>query len=44
MCFELSICTVAEAKTLRREIKRIAADYDIEWQGELENLHAMDRF
>ncbi|WVQ99190.1 hypothetical protein IAU59_006322 [Kwoniella sp. CBS 9459] len=29
---------VAEAKTLRREISRIAADYDIEWRGELENL------
>ena len=29
---------VAEAKTLRREIIRIAADYDIEWKGELENL------
>ncbi|KAK8864178.1 hypothetical protein IAR55_001424 [Kwoniella newhampshirensis] len=29
---------VSEAKTLRREISRIAADYDIEWRGELENL------
>jgi hypothetical protein len=29
---------VAEAKTLRREISRIAADYDIEWKGDLENL------
>jgi hypothetical protein len=29
---------VAEAKTLRKEITRIAADYDIEWKGELENL------
>jgi hypothetical protein len=29
---------VAEAKTLRKEIIRIAADYDIEWKGELENL------
>ncbi|ORY21895.1 hypothetical protein BCR39DRAFT_488112 [Naematelia encephala] len=29
---------VAEAKTIRREIARIAADYDIEWKGELENL------
>ncbi|WVR07276.1 hypothetical protein IAU60_004317 [Kwoniella sp. DSM 27419] len=31
---------VAEAKTLRREISRIAADYDIEWRGELENLES----
>ncbi|WWC89585.1 uncharacterized protein L201_004510 [Kwoniella dendrophila CBS 6074] len=29
---------VSEAKTLRREITRIASDYDIEWKGELENL------
>lgn len=29
---------VAEAKTLRKEISRIAADYDIEWKGDLENL------
>jgi hypothetical protein len=29
---------VAEAKTLRKEIVRIAADYDIEWKGELESL------
>lgn len=29
---------VAEAKTLRKEIARIAADYDLEWKGELENL------
>lgn len=29
---------MAEAKTLRKEITRIAADYDIEWKGELENL------
>lgn len=29
---------VSEAKTLRKEIARIAADYDIEWKGELENL------
>ena len=32
--------SVAEAKTLRREIARIAKDYDIEWKGELENLAA----
>jgi hypothetical protein len=31
---------VSEAKTLRREIARIAKDYDIEWKGELENLAA----
>lgn len=30
--------SVAEAKTLRKEITRIAADYDIEWKGELEHL------
>lgn len=30
--------SVAEAKTLRREIARIASDYDLEWKGELENL------
>jgi hypothetical protein len=30
--------TVAEAKTLRGEIARIAADYDLEWKGQLENL------
>ncbi|WWC61627.1 uncharacterized protein I303_104211 [Kwoniella dejecticola CBS 10117] len=30
---------VSEAKTLRREITRIASDYDIEWKGELENLN-----
>lgn len=35
---------VAEAKTLRKEIKRIAADYDLEWQGELENLSNLDKF
>jgi len=29
---------VTEAKTLRKEIARIAADYDLEWKGELENL------
>lgn len=29
---------VAEAKALRKEIERIAADYDIEWRGELEGL------
>ncbi|ODN79718.1 hypothetical protein L202_03640 [Cryptococcus amylolentus CBS 6039] len=29
---------VSEAKTLRREIERIAADYDMEWRGELEGL------
>ncbi|WWC70428.1 uncharacterized protein I206_104379 [Kwoniella pini CBS 10737] len=29
---------VSEAKTLRKEINRIASDYDIEWKGELENL------
>ena len=29
---------MAEAKTLRKEIQRIASDYDIEWKGELENL------
>ena len=29
---------MAEAKTLRKEISRIAGDYDISWQGELENL------
>lgn len=29
---------MSEAKTLRKEIARIAADYDIEWKGELENL------
>ncbi|WVQ72759.1 hypothetical protein IAR50_002319 [Cryptococcus sp. DSM 104548] len=29
---------VSEAKTLRREIERIAADYDMEWKGELEGL------
>ena len=29
---------VAEAKTLRKEIIRIASDYDIEWKGELETL------
>ncbi|WRT66118.1 uncharacterized protein IL334_003071 [Kwoniella shivajii] len=29
---------VAEAKTLRKEISRIASDYDIEWRGELDNL------
>ncbi|KAK6910368.1 hypothetical protein I203_104400 [Kwoniella mangroviensis CBS 8507] len=28
---------VSEAKTLRREITRIASDYDIEWKGELES-------
>ena len=32
---------VAEAKTLRREISRIAADYDIEWKGDLENLETL---
>ena len=32
------LMTVAEAKTLRKEIARIAADYDLEWKGELENL------
>lgn len=30
--------SVAEAKTIRREITRIAKDYDLEWKGELENL------
>lgn len=29
---------VAEAKALRKEVERIAADYDIEWRGELEGL------
>ncbi|RSH80728.1 hypothetical protein EHS25_007064 [Saitozyma podzolica] len=29
---------VADAKSLRREISRIAADYDIEWKGELEHF------
>lgn len=29
---------MAEAKTLRQEIIKIAADYGIEWKGELENL------
>lgn len=29
---------MAEAKGIRKEIIRIAADYDIEWKGELENL------
>lgn len=29
---------VAEAKTLRKEIARVASDYDLEWKGELENL------
>ena len=33
---------VAEAKTIRKEIVRIAADYDIEWKGELENLMEQD--
>lgn len=33
---------VAEAKALRREIERIAADYDIEWRGELEGLEKID--
>ncbi|KIR55863.1 hypothetical protein I315_01745 [Cryptococcus gattii Ru294] len=33
---------VAEAKTLRKEIERIAADYDIEWRGELEGLEKID--
>ncbi len=32
--------TVAEAKTLRKEIQRIAADYDYDWQGQLQNLEA----
>lgn len=40
----LLIAPVAEAKTLRREIQRVAADYDIEWQGELENLQKMDKY
>lgn len=35
--------SVAEAKTLRKEIIRIAADYDIEWKGELENLASHPR-
>lgn len=35
---------MAEAKTLRKEIKRIAADYDLEWQGELENLASMSKY
>jgi hypothetical protein len=29
---------VSEAKSLRKEIARVAADYDLEWKGELENL------
>lgn len=33
---------VAEAKALRKEIERIAADYDIEWRGELEGLEKID--
>ncbi|WVW83634.1 hypothetical protein I302_105655 [Kwoniella bestiolae CBS 10118] len=34
---------VSEAKTLRREITRIASDYDIEWKGELENLNGSEK-
>ena len=34
----MPLTTVSEAKTLRREIIRIASDYDIEWKGELETL------
>ncbi|WVQ82273.1 hypothetical protein IAT38_004401 [Cryptococcus sp. DSM 104549] len=34
---------VAEAKALRKEIERIAADYDIEWKGELEGLEAVGK-
>lgn len=34
---------MSEAKTLRKEIARIAADYDIEWKGELENLASDSR-
>lgn len=30
--------SVAEAKKLRREITRIAADYDLEWKGDLEDI------
>ncbi len=33
---------MTEAKTLRKEIARIAADYDLEWKGELENLEETD--
>lgn len=32
---------MSEAKTLRKEIVRIASDYDIEWKGELENLSSL---
>ncbi|KAK4684650.1 hypothetical protein P7C73_g5521, partial [Tremellales sp. Uapishka_1] len=36
LMYWLTATTVSEAKTLRREISRIAADYDYEWKGELE--------
>ncbi|WVO16424.1 hypothetical protein L204_104100 [Cryptococcus depauperatus] len=34
---------VAEAKELRKEVERIARDYDIEWKGELEGLEGLDK-
>lgn len=33
---------VAEAKALRREIAKIAADYDYDWKGQLENLEDVE--
>lgn len=35
---QLTHLIVSEAKLLRREIIRVARDYDIEWKGELDNL------
>ena len=39
---ERALLTVAEAKALRREMTKIAADYDYDWKGQLQDLEDVE--